>query len=120
MKIFCAQVLLLQNERDRTPTGWEVMQSACIPTLHTCGAGSTTRACSRWGRCLQRQRDLIGYMHLLDAYFRKVGKDDDSVQCVPRRKEELEKMFNFLVYHIFDQQGCVRVNDGAGALSRAY
>src|SRR5712692_10536944 len=34
----------VQNERDRTPTGWQVMQSACISTLHTCGAGSTTRA----------------------------------------------------------------------------
>ena len=34
----------MQNERDRTPTGWEVMQSACIPTLHPRGESSTTRA----------------------------------------------------------------------------
>ena len=34
----------MHNETDRTPSGWQVMQSACISTLHTCGAGSTTRA----------------------------------------------------------------------------
>src|SRR6266852_2791969 len=48
-------------------------------------------------------------MHLLDMYFRKVGKNDDSVQWVPRRRGQLEKMFNSSVYHILDQQGCVRV-----------
>ena len=34
----------VQHERDRTPAGWQVMQSACISTLHTCGEGATTRA----------------------------------------------------------------------------
>jgi hypothetical protein len=31
----------VQHERDRTPTGWQVMQSACLATLHPPGAGST-------------------------------------------------------------------------------
>ena len=34
----------VQNETDRTPTGWKVMQSACIATLHPRGERSTTRA----------------------------------------------------------------------------
>jgi len=102
VKIFCAQVLLVQKKRrtcsmrNRTPAGWQVMQSACISTLHTCGEGATTRAWSCWGGCPQRQRDLISYMHLLDAYFRKVGKNDDSVQCVPRRRGRARKNVQLL------------------------
>ncbi len=47
-------------------------------------------------------------MHLLDEDLGKVWKDDQRVQCVPRKRGKLEKLFNLLVYHIFDQQGCVR------------
>jgi hypothetical protein len=87
----------VQNELDRTPTAGKVMQSAPIPTLHTPGDGPTTGAASRWGRGPQRQRDLIGHLHLLDEDESSVWKDDERVQCVPRRREKLEKVFNFLV-----------------------
>jgi hypothetical protein len=34
----------MQHERDRTPTSWKVMQSACRATLHPPGEIATTRA----------------------------------------------------------------------------
>ena len=49
-------------------------------------------------------------MHLLDEDLGKVWKDDERVQFEPRRKGKLEKTFNPSVYHLFDQQGCVRTN----------
>jgi hypothetical protein len=78
-----------------------------IATLNARRCGSTGRARSGWGGRTQGQCDLLTHLDLLHLDLGKVWNDDDTVQLMPRRKGKLEKMFNFSVYHILDQQGCV-------------
>ncbi len=100
----------MQDETDGTPTGWKIAQRACISALDLRRGGPTRRARSRWRDRPQGQRDLLSHLDLLHLDLWNVWNDDDTVQLVPRRKGKMEKMFNFSVYHILDQQGCVRTD----------
>jgi predicted RNase H-like HicB family nuclease len=98
----------MQDETDGTPAGGKIAQRAGISALDVRRCGPTRRARSRWRYRPQRQCDLLSHLDLLDLDLGNVWKDDDTVQWMPRRKGKLEKMFNFSVYHLLDQQTCVR------------
>jgi hypothetical protein len=66
----------MDDEMNRTPTEWKIMQCSDIPALDAQRFGPTRGTTSRSGCWAQRQSDLISDIYLLNEHLRKVKKVD--------------------------------------------
>jgi len=107
--LFAKEATNLNNETDETATYWKIVQGSPRATLHAFGDRPTLRTRSRWQRGTQGNGDLMSNIDLrnLQVFIDEFWKDDHSFVL---GWGNVEKLFNFLVYHIFHQRGCVRIN----------
>jgi len=107
--LFAKEATNLNNETDETATHWKIVQGSSIATLHAFRDCPTTRTRSRWQRCTQGNGNLMSNIDLrnLQVFIDEFWKDDHSFLL---RWGNVEKLFNFTVYHFFHQRGCVRIN----------
>jgi hypothetical protein len=110
--LFAEEAAHVNDEANRTSTGWKIAQRARIVAVHPPGDGFTRRARCRWRRWTQGECNFISYVNVLDEAIGKIWKNDHWVQsCTSKKRKNFEKLFNLLVYHLWRHQGCVRTNN---------
>src|SRR6266536_1418735 len=83
--LFTEKTTDMQDETDRTPTGGEISQGACVPTLDVRRWSPTGGAGSHWRRGTQGQGDLTSYLYLFNLDIRKVGKNEHRRSLGPQK-----------------------------------
>src|SRR5579859_4714926 len=98
----------MDDETEWMPNRRKITERTCIATLDTRGCRPTRGAQSCRGHGAQGQCDLLCHFYPFHFYIEKIEKNDHRNSFVLHKQNKSEKMFNLLLYHILDQQSCVR------------